>query len=66
MQFPQEVRDCLPVAVFFYLNFNTINYVEFRGPLFGAKSVLDIRIEGFNTPWIHAKNRPGNPRRFLV
>ena len=27
--------------------------VEFKGPPHGEESVLDTRIEGFNTPWLH-------------
>ena len=34
------------------------------GPPHGEESALDIRIEGFNTPWLHAKDRL--KRRFLV
>ena len=29
-------------------------FVEFKGPPHGEESGIDIRIEGFDTPWLHA------------
>ena len=38
--------------------------VEPMGPPHGEESAFDIRIEGFNTPWLHIENTCTG-RRFL-
>jgi len=50
---------------FFFSKNAIIHAVEFKGPPHGEDSVLDTRIEGFDTPWLHTRSRPST-RRFLV
>jgi len=50
-----KVRESLGLSFF---SKNAILFaVEFEGPPHGEDSVLDTRIEGFDTPWLHAKDR---------
>src|SRR3989338_4930224 len=51
-----KVRESLGLSFF---SKNAILFaVEFEGPPHGEDSVLDTRIEGFNTPWLHSQDRP--------
>ena len=50
-----KVRDSFLGLSFFC---DKILIVEFEGPPRGEESVIDTRIEGFNTPWLHIENDP--------
>ena len=45
--------------LFIYKQFIILS-VESKGLPHGEESVFDIRIEGFNTPWLHFRNHLKN------
>ena len=51
-----KVRESF-LGLSFFLKNVIIHPVEFEGPPHGEGSALDTRIEGFNPPWLHTKNR---------